>query len=82
MPLFLLTGQSHLEQIDSEGVNKLTRITYDPRHCESRRPVAIQAAFLFASAFQVAEPMHGLPRRAARAMTNAMRYAPSFINVR
>jgi hypothetical protein len=33
------------------------------RHCEGRRPVAIQTALQFASAFRVAEPAPGLPRR-------------------
>jgi hypothetical protein len=35
------------------------------RHCEGRRPVAIQTAFPLALAFQKTEPPHGLPRRCA-----------------
>jgi hypothetical protein len=38
---------------------------YDIRHCEERSDVAIQTAFLLASAFLVAEPLHGLSRRFA-----------------
>jgi hypothetical protein len=48
-----------LEQIDSMSV------THSDRHCEGRRPVAIQTAFSLASAFQLAEPSPGLPRRFA-----------------
>ncbi|MDR3157672.1 MAG: hypothetical protein LBU11_01405 [Zoogloeaceae bacterium] len=36
-----------------------------PRHCEGRRPVAIQTAFPFALSFQKTEPLSGLPRRYA-----------------
>ncbi|MDR0441281.1 MAG: hypothetical protein LBI59_09935, partial [Candidatus Accumulibacter sp.] len=39
------------------------------RHCEGRRHAAIQRASQVASAFRKTEPPHGLPRRAARAMT-------------
>jgi hypothetical protein len=45
------------------------------------RVVAIQTAFLFALTLQATEPLHGLPRRAARAMTSFMYYALSFVNV-
>jgi hypothetical protein len=41
------------------------------RHCEGRSPVAIHTAFPLASAFRMADPPHGLPRRAARAMTES-----------
>jgi hypothetical protein len=35
------------------------------RHCEGRRPVAIQTAFQLALAFRMTEAPHGLPRRFA-----------------
>jgi hypothetical protein len=38
---------------------------YSYRHCEERSDVAIQTAFLLASAFQETESLHGLPRRFA-----------------
>jgi hypothetical protein len=48
-----------LEQIN------LMMTLYFYRHCGERSDVAIQTAFLLGFAFQVTEPLHGLPRRFA-----------------
>jgi hypothetical protein len=47
-----------------EQINKL-KPKENRRHCEGRRPVAIHTAILFAPAFPMAEPLHGLPPRFA-----------------
>jgi hypothetical protein len=48
------------------------------RHCEGRRPVAIQTTFQFALAFQIAEPPSGLPRRFAPRNDEAEGFVPAF----